>query len=138
MAHLRLAILQNIVLVPLAELGLRTAGLRRTWRILEAATGGASPLENPPMEDVLDNLAALKRAMAITPIKNKCLARSLVLWWQLERRGLHASLNIGIRKKQIFRAHAWLEYRGRPLNASKQVYGNYKSIGRFDYPRDVT
>lgn len=55
------------------------------------------------------------------PVKGACLQRSLTLWWMLRRRGLPAHLRIGVRKKDGFEAHAWVELRGRPVNDGEGI-----------------
>ncbi|MEO9635667.1 MAG: lasso peptide biosynthesis B2 protein [Parasphingorhabdus sp.] len=134
----RITILQYILMVPLTEIGIRVWGLKMTWRMLNAIALPASRQLEAAETEVKSHLSGLKRARRIMPIKGKCLARSLVFWWQLERRGLHATLNIGVRKKKMFRAHAWLEYEGLVLNADQQVREKYKSIAEFHQPKDMT
>ncbi|MEO9635797.1 MAG: lasso peptide biosynthesis B2 protein [Parasphingorhabdus sp.] len=134
----RITVLQYIVLVPITELCLRTIGLKSTWQALNATTNNKPQRSNVPRSEVLQSLASLKQAMQITPMENKCLARSLVFWWQLKRKGVNATLNIGVSKKKIFKAHAWLEIDGQILNAGKHVRERYKSIAQFEQPKDMT
>ncbi|HKH43125.1 MAG TPA: lasso peptide biosynthesis B2 protein [Thermoanaerobaculia bacterium] len=56
----------------------------------------------------------------------RCLARSLCLRRLLARRGIGATLRIGVaREGDRLLAHAWIEWEGRPL-------GEGESIARFE------
>jgi transglutaminase-like putative cysteine protease len=54
------------------------------------------------------------RVLAVLPRDPRCLTRSLVLTAILARRGIPATLVIGVRPEP-FGAHAWVEHSGRPL-----------------------
>jgi transglutaminase-like putative cysteine protease len=54
------------------------------------------------------------RVLRVLPRDPRCLARSLVLTALLARRGVPATIVIGV-CPDPFAAHAWVEYRGRPL-----------------------
>jgi transglutaminase-like putative cysteine protease len=54
------------------------------------------------------------RVLAVLPRDPRCLTRSLVLTAMLARRGIPATLVIGVRPEP-FGAHAWVEHGGRPL-----------------------
>ncbi len=74
------------------------------------------------------------------PLKNMCLPVSLVFWWLLKREGVETDLHLGARKNNNetkFHAHAWIEYRGVPLKADKDVREKYavfneSILTRFD------
>jgi Transglutaminase-like superfamily len=55
------------------------------------------------------------RVLAALPSDTRCLARSLVLMRLLAKRGVPASLVIGVATEPEFSAHAWVEHGGRPL-----------------------
>jgi Transglutaminase-like superfamily len=57
---------------------------------------------------------AVTRVLAVLPYDPRCLGRSLVLTALLARRGIPATLVIGVRPEP-FAAHAWVEHDGRPL-----------------------
>lgn len=116
--------------VPLASLSLRLIGLRRTWKLLNLLTFSPVPAVDPESE-VKQVLAALKYGMAHTQWKGTCLSRSLILWWQLARKGTASQLCLGVGNYDGFRAHAWVEYQGRPLNAGKLVHQRYQTIEQF-------
>lgn len=54
------------------------------------------------------------RVLGVLPRDPRCLRTSLVLTALLARRGIPATLVIGVRPDP-FAAHAWVEHRGRPL-----------------------
>jgi hypothetical protein len=54
------------------------------------------------------------RALPIRPDDERCLIRSLVLSGLLSKRGIPSSIVIAVRSEP-FKAHAWVEYDGRPL-----------------------
>jgi hypothetical protein len=60
--------------------------------------------------------AAVTRLLGALPRDPRCLQRSLVLSELLARRGISATLVIGVRPDP-FAAHAWVEHDGRPLLA---------------------
>jgi Transglutaminase-like superfamily len=57
---------------------------------------------------------AVNRVLGVLPRDPRCLTTSLVLTALLARRGVASTLVIGVRPVP-FAAHAWVEYRGRPL-----------------------
>lgn len=86
--------------------------------VVERLRGGAPPARRGDAEVVDEALhlgRAVVRTMAFLPGDTRCLRRSLVLLQLLERRGISARLVIGARSGPDFLAHAWVEYRGRPL-----------------------
>ena len=60
---------------------------------------------------------AVERTLAHFPADSRCLIKSLVLVRLLARRGIHASLIIGVRRSPRFKAHAWVEKGAVPLLA---------------------
>lgn len=70
---------------------------------------------------LVDRVTAPRLANAVTrtlrplPTDTRCLAQSLVLLWLLSRRAIASTLVIGAHAHPQFEAHAWIEYRGRPL-----------------------
>jgi len=122
-----------VALIVIVEGLVRLLGFHRTWRLLAWLRPSKKRL-HCEHEIVRAHLAAIKRARTRGPNVGKCLARSLVLWWQLGRYDISSTLVIGVNTTIDFRAHAWVEHRGRPLNAGKMVNELYASIARFDGP----
>ena len=57
----------------------------------------------------------VRRTLDPLPWDSRCLMRSLVLLRMLARRGVVCALVIGVRPRERFEAHAWVEHEGRPL-----------------------
>jgi hypothetical protein len=60
------------------------------------------------------------------PLDTSCLRQSLVVWWLLRRRGLPAVLRMGANNDDGFRAHAWVELDGRPVNDRPDVAERFR------------
>lgn len=58
---------------------------------------------------------AVTRVLRPLPVDDRCLVRSLTLLRLLSRRGLPATVVIGVRTEPEFAAHAWVEMEGRPV-----------------------
>jgi hypothetical protein len=54
-------------------------------------------------------------AGAMYPGRAMCLEQSLTLYYVLRRMGIHAEYRQGV-QPHPFRAHAWVEYEGAPIN----------------------
>jgi len=106
------------------RLSLRLRGLAwtvRTSRALgvKSETQFASSAEISSV--VLDEIARrVAVAGAYFPGRARCLEQSLTLQHVLRKRGIAAELCLGV-QPYGFAAHAWVEYRGRPLNESGEM-----------------
>jgi hypothetical protein len=58
---------------------------------------------------------AVMGMLAVLPTDSRCLVRSLVYLSLLARRGIAATLVIGVRSEPSFAAHAWVERDGEAL-----------------------
>jgi hypothetical protein len=65
----------------------------------------------------------IERMFRIIPGDTRCLTRSLVLLRMLSRRGIAASVVLGVRSSPEFGAHAWVEHAGQPLLAPIESTG---------------
>lgn len=79
-----------------------------------------SPTSTVPADRRLRRLVhAVERAAVRLPGENRCLAKAMALQWMLRRRGLSASLVIGVLPGQRHGAlrdlHAWVEREGTIL-----------------------
>ena len=96
----------------------RRAVRRRNLPAAAAAMRRFSDRAYCPAEDAYGTGLRLGRVVShvlgILPHDPRCLTTSLVLTALLARRGIPATLVIGVRPDP-FAAHAWVEYRGRPL-----------------------
>ena len=135
----RRVFLQAAILLPFTALGLRLFGLMNVYAGLGRLAG--HPGQAPPADEV----ARVRRARRVIrylgqngPYRGNCLSRSLILWWLLRRQGIESDLRIGVQNEAgRFQAHAWVEYQGRPLNASQQVHQRYVAFEQAIVPRGV-
>lgn len=93
----------------------QTADVREVLAVVRDGPLKASP-DSPQPRDVAARIGyAVGRAMPRLPADSRCLAQSLVLCDLLARRGLAATLIIGVSTEDSFDAHAWVELDGVPL-----------------------
>ena len=114
--------------LPLFWLGLRVLGLQRFQAWLQKAPAGSGlPLTLPVVKALGE---AVNIAARHSPFPATCLSRSLLLGWQLHRRGVASDLRIGVRLTQgELDAHAWVECDGVPVNDSPDVNAQFASFG---------
>ena len=109
--------------LPLIHLCIKLLGLNITQAIL-AKFQKRIPNELPP-----DSKLHLTRARHIFrytrlhgPFKGNCLSRSVLMQLLLQNQGICSQMIIGVRfNDREFKAHAWLERDGKPLNESMDV-----------------
>lgn len=63
---------------------------------------------------------AVQRTLRLLPTDARCLTQALVLLRLLARRGVEATLVLGVAVDSEFAAHAWVEDGGVPLLPAKQ------------------
>ena len=114
------------------DLTLRTFGFARARRWLGG--GGAARPPAPTGAERWAEIEEVARAVAVAAAHHlypmRCLARSLALQGLLARRGIGCELRIGVRKDEagIFRAHAWIEYRGRAVTEAEGIEERYAPL----------
>jgi hypothetical protein len=105
----------TLVRFAVLKAALAVAGFGRTYRWIRARTlaktmdDGADPALVARVE------YAVAMAAALYPGHAACLERSLMLYWYLGRAGVPARYRMGV-QMYPFLAHAWVEYRGVPIN----------------------
>jgi hypothetical protein len=102
------------LLIGVTKLGLKTVGFRRIIGWIDSRTA-PSPIVDLPADAAVHIERAVAMAAAFYPGRAMCLEQSIVLYYCLRRRGVAAAFRIGI-QSYPFAAHAWVEYRDRPLN----------------------
>lgn len=116
----------------------KTQGRLRQW----AMRGARSTSEADEFRFIRRALNAQRLVKSKTGIEGSCLVKSLTLWAILLKGGLHADLRVGMRKREgKLGGHAWLEYRGRPLNEDEgeiASYSVYDSPVAFDITRPIS
>jgi hypothetical protein len=112
-------------LVPFVEFSLKAFGFNRIFNLINRWT------TRPPQAEInREEVNKYARLMFLSyrnsPLGGKCLARSLVLWGMLRRKGIETDLRFGMKKKDgKLLAHAWIEYRGEPLEQIGEYNQNY-------------
>src|SRR6185369_2789042 len=106
-------VLQAMVLLPFAWLGLTTLGLQRSVAICRRLLPSATAPAAASLDDARTITWLLGLATRHSVASANCLRRSLVLWFLLRRRRIPAEIRIGVRKELgQFQAHAWVEVAG--------------------------
>jgi hypothetical protein len=123
--------LRAVVLLPLVTLSLRWRGFQSTQTSLQLLLSDAQREHDP----VFVNKDAAMTAQMVNAadrhglVHPSCLAKSLTLWWLLERQGISSRLRIGIRKeKEKLEAHAWVERDGAALNEPEERHHHYAAF----------
>jgi hypothetical protein len=123
--------LRAMLLLPLVSLSLRWRGFRATRASLQHLLSITKDDENRTASPESAALTAhlVNSADRHGLIHATCLAKSLTLWWLLERQGIDAHLRIGIRKDgEKFEAHAWVERDGDALNEPDEHHLHYAAF----------
>lgn len=124
-----------VLLLPLADLALRTAGLRRVQHWLARWTRDVPPARRP-----LDPLAFAERLAELAAIagahglyRNTCLRQALVVQHWLRRRGLPARLCVGALAQPggALDAHAWVELDGVALAQPRLRHVPFDGLDRL-------
>lgn len=125
------AVAKTMVLLPSVRLLLSVRGYRRTMRLLATSlptARAAEPDDLPPR--IAEIASAVTTVASLVPFRSRCLARSITIWWLCGRRGHDVDVLIGVAPPEGARlpAHAWAEYRGKPLNDTADVRDRYAVI----------
>ena len=133
-----LGLAQAVVMLPTVKLLLRARGYRRTRAILERTSrpgrpGGAGEAVPAPVAVLTSSVGTVA---AWDPLRSRCLARSLTLWWLARRRGHEVELLMGVAPPSAgsLPAHAWVEYAGVPVNDTPDVRTRYAPL---PFPHDL-
>jgi hypothetical protein len=101
---------------------LRIVGLARVWRWARTAT---PRYVVPPASPCLSQLASrVALASTICPCRSECLEQSLFILWWLRRQRVVAELQLGV-LQYPFKAHAWVESAGTPVNDHPDRLSHY-------------
>lgn len=124
----RRVLAQAVVLLPVAALGVKLAGLRRmqAWLALPRRGGTSRPLQ----------AAMVARMVSIAqrhgPYRARCLATAVTLQSLLGRIGIATELRLGVRKcPGGLEAHAWIEHDGVALMERGDARDRFEA---FDKP----
>ncbi|MDP9170510.1 MAG: lasso peptide biosynthesis B2 protein [Acidobacteriota bacterium] len=130
--EMKLQLAEALLLPGLIRLGFRTLGVARTQGLLRSWTSHRQRAVQTE-ERVLAVIAGTRRAQRIVQrvagVGGTCLVRSFALWAMLRRRGIQSDVRVGMRKTDgRIEGHAWLEYKGRPVNETRAVIATYSAL----------
>lgn len=111
------------------DLGLRLISLPRLQSLLDGPLLFATdPVEQP--DDYISRAARMVDLAARHHFGPKaCLSRALALLWMLKRKGISASLRIGVRKVgDTLKAHAWLQNDDLSIEKSSDIINLYHVV----------
>ena len=126
---IRLRLLVTL-LVPLLQVLLKVYGFQKTLLLVKRISiFTCQPIDAGFIAQYGERsiMARYCRVMSSRYLLGQCLAKSLCLYFLLERKAIHAALVFGHRKESTgkFDAHAWLEYKGVPINDAADVRQRY-------------
>lgn len=110
-------VLGAAVAVGVASAGLRVAGVRRMLRAAAPELRGIALTSC----EISSRMNAVERAGRYVP-GSTCLAKSLALAWMLRRRGVAATVRVGVSTDGGFSAHSWVECEGTPIGEAPTGY----------------
>lgn len=119
------------VMIPITEVLIRLIGVQRTISLICKPQVLTAEIKDDDFKAAKLLLRALKTGVEQTYWKGNCLSRSIVLQKLLLKNSIKSDFYIGVRKKPKFKAHAWVECNGQPLNADKIVRKNYQIINNY-------
>jgi hypothetical protein len=123
-------LLAAFLLLPLVRAGLAALRLRRLENLINRGTFAGKRAE-PDQAIALARRITRLVDVAARYAGGACLARSVVLCFLLERRGVPARLRIGVRKQDgQLQAHAWVEAAGIRLNEAPDIGSRYAAFDR--------
>lgn len=128
-----------LVSLPMVHLSIQLFGLNHTQAILNQFHK-RSPLQ-PPSDTNL-RIRRARHIMRYTrlhgPFKGNCLSRSLLMQLLLQNQGIRSQMIIGVRfDEHEFKAHAWLERDGKPLNERMDVRQRFSVMESSRLPKET-
>jgi Transglutaminase-like superfamily len=109
------SVLRCGIAISLLKAALAIRGFEWTVNWIRRRTELMPSVQINNQEEVLAIEYAVAMAGALYLGRALCLEQSLVLYYFLRRRGVPASFRMGV-SGVPFAAHAWVEYKGEPLN----------------------
>lgn len=118
-------------MIPIAAILIRIIGIQQTSKFFLKSTKHLNNISSDNLANARQVLRILKTAVEQTFWKGNCLSRSIVLHSLLQKKGISSEFCIGVRSQPKFRAHAWVEHKGTPLNAGPNVHRNFRTVHGF-------
>lgn len=95
------------------------------FRIIMTFVKGCQVTRGPLVDGIVGSvLAAVNHACVLYPKRALCLQRAFVTTWLLRRKSVHAFMVLGAQQLP-FKAHAWVEVDGQPVNERSNVQTIY-------------
>lgn len=118
-----------LALITITHLALRLTGFAATIK-RAMRTAARWPVVDGVNREMADQFARrVAMAAALYPFRARCLEQSIVLYCLLRRARCEAELRVGVQPYH-FRAHAWVEHGGVPVNE-----GSDGTAGLIAFPR---
>jgi len=115
-----------LALLAAVDVSARTLGLRRTLRWARRLARGSSV-----GGDAQACAHAVSLAAAFYPRRALCLEQSLTLYVLLQRRGIEATLRLGVQPRPFY-AHAWVEVGGVPLRETRELRQSFVTFATLE------
>lgn len=109
------SVLRCGLLIAAVKLMLKMRGFDATTSFISRKVAPVPATDSPDDALVRRTEYAVAMAAALYPGRALCLERSLVLYYLLRRRGIAVRYCQGV-QPHPFLAHAWVEFRGQPIN----------------------
>lgn len=109
------SVLRSGVTIFAIKMSLKVRGYGRTIQWIQREVRGVPATASADVEAVKAAEHAVAMAGALYPGRALCLEQSLVLYYLLRRQGVAVRYCQGV-QPYPFAAHAWVEYRGEPIN----------------------
>jgi hypothetical protein len=109
------SVLQSGFTIFAVKLSLKLRGYGWTIRWIQKAVRGVPTDPSADADVVKAAEQSVAMAGALYPGRALCLEQSLALYYLLRRQGVAVKYSQGV-QPHPFLAHAWLEYRGEPIN----------------------
>ena len=124
------ALIEAVFILPAARVLLWTVGYGRTMQVLRPPRRAESSIATGVVavpDAVVVVASAVSTLARLGPFRSRCLARSITIRRMAGRRGHAVSVVMGVAQPQSGRlpAHAWVEYRGVPVNDTPDVRARY-------------
>ncbi len=120
----RIRAVDSAVALIAIKLMLLVIGFARTYSLLQSRVRDLATTTEPDAATLDASARSIVVAAILIPGRIECLEQSLALWYLLRRRGVCAELTFGMRQYP-FGAHAWVTYRGEPLNEDREALRHY-------------
>jgi hypothetical protein len=128
--HQRWLLVQTLFLLPLTAAALRLLSFRRVAATLANLSSAVADKARDDEAETLSQVLTTARLVSLAArhgfFNITCLPRAMILWWLLRRQGIASDLRFGVRKEvgEVL-AHAWVEYRGDPLDDEQDLRQHY-------------